>query len=253
MKSTILPPTSNISKNKIQDGSPNKHNQPECNHRPKRLFDKNIRRDHHRNYWRFRRRTWWHISRIKVAPLPTRQKNRTPGSKLGEDRMQTIYGGPAYKYLVPVDLGPYDTTIDGRASTMARFQAGVIHNCLNDNSLVYRGICNGTIKLIIYATGEDTVVPLRRWYIGFGNTTPQQMMEHLRTNMCVKTNIKEKEPFKTQGHAQEWDTSKNIITYFKEIENFKEKLDSGGITTSTAEMATSAVGRIYNISYFIED
>ena len=79
------------------------------------------------------------------------------------------------------------------------------------------------------------------------------MMEHLRTNMCVKTNIKEKEPFKTQGHAQEWDTSKNIITYFKEIENFKEKLDSGGITTSTAEMATSAVGRIYNISYFIED
>ena len=134
-----------------------------------------------------------------------------------------------------------------------RAEREATHNRLNANSLVYEGVCTGTNNLIIYAVGEAAMAHLKRRYIGFGDTTLQQMITHLRTNVCVKMNMKEKDAFKTQGYSKPWDTSKNIITYFKEIENFKEKLDSGGITTSTAEMATSAVGRIYNISYFIED
>ena len=66
-------------------------------------------------------------------------------------------------------------------------------------------------------------------------------------------NTKEKEAFKSQGYAWEWDTSKNIITYVKEIKNFREKLDSRGIVASTAEMATAAVARIYDNYYFSEE
>ena len=53
--------------------------------------------------------------------------------------------------------------------------------------------------------------------------------------------MEEKDLYKTQGYAKPWDTSKNIITYFKELENFNEKLEARGISTSIAEMATAAV------------
>ena len=66
-------------------------------------------------------------------------------------------------------------------------------------------------------------------------------------------NTKEKEYFKTQGYAWEWDSSKNIITYFKEIENFMEKIDSRSIVTSTAEMVTVAVARMYDSHYLLEE
>ena len=72
------------------------------------------------------------------------------------------------------------------------------------------------------------------------------MIHHLRTNLCVKMNTNEKEAFRTQGYAREWDTSKNIITYFKELENFKEKLDSRDIATSTGEMTIAAVAIMYD-------
>ena len=97
------------------------------------------------------------------------------------------------------------------------------------------------------------MAPLRERYIGFGDTTPQEMIAHLRTNVCIKINTKEKDVFKTSGYACQWDTTKDIITFFKEIENFKEKLDSRGITTSTAGMATVVVARIYGRNYFVED
>ena len=125
--------------------------------------------------------------------------------------MWTIYANSGYTYSVPIDQGPYDTTIAGNASTMVRSQAEAVHNRLNVNSLVYEGVCTGTNDLIIHAVGEDAVAPLKRRYIGFGDTTPQEMITHLRTNVCVKMNMKEKDSFKTQGYAEPWDTRKNII------------------------------------------
>ena len=65
--------------------------------------------------------------------------------------------------------------------------------------------------------------------------------------------MEEKDVLKTQGYAKPWDTSKNIVTYFKELENFKEKIESRGIATSTAEMAAAAVARMYDSSYFTEE
>ena len=52
---------------------------------------------------------------------------------------------------------------------------------------------------------------------------------------------------------REWDTSKNIITHCKDVRNFKKKLDLRGIAISAVEMATAAVARMYDSSYFIEE
>ena len=47
--------------------------------------------------------------------------------------------------------------------------------------------------------------------------------------------------------------SKNIITYFKELKNFKKKLDSRGIGTSTGEMVMAVVRKMYDSHYFLEE
>ena len=62
-------------------------------------------------------------------------------------------------------------------------------------------------------------------------------------------NTKKKDAFKTSFYAWQW----GIITYFKELENFKEKLDARNIVTSTAEMATATVARMYDVNYSMED
>ena len=138
------------------------------------------------------------LVKYKSHHFPQGQQIGHLGVLLGEEEMQTIYNNPEYTYVVPIYQGPYDTTIDGRASTMATSQAEAIHNRLNDNSLVYEGVCIGTIDLIIYVTCEDAVATLKEMYIGFGDMTPQQMIEHLRTNVCIKIDTKEKDAFKTQ-------------------------------------------------------
>ena len=122
-----------------------------------------------------------------------------------------------------------------------------------DKGLIYEGVCTSTTDLIIYAAGEDAVAPLKQRYIGFGDTTPQEMIAYLCTNVCIKMNIKEKDAFKTSGYACQWDTTKNIITSFKEIKSLKEKMDPRGIATSTAEIATTSVAIMYDNNYFVED
>ena len=52
---------------------------------------------------------------------------------------------------------------------------------------------------------------------------------------------------------RQWDTTKYIITYFKELENFKEMLDTRKIATSETEMATAAVIIMNGRRYFVED
>ena len=193
------------------------------------------------------------LVKCKSHHFPQGQKYGHLAVILGQERMRTIYADVAYTYDVPIDQGPYDTTIARNAGAGVRAEAEATHNRLNANSLVYEGVCTGTNDLIIYAVGEDAVAPLKKRYIGFGDTTPQEMITHLRTNVCVKMNMKEKDRYKTQGYAKPWDTSKNIITYFKELENFKEKLEARGIATSTAEMATAAVARMYDSNHFTEE
>ena len=145
--------------------------------------------------------------------------------------MQTIYNDPTYTKEVLINKGPYNTTITQNAVAGVRSEVEALHNRLNSNSLMYEGVCIGTIKLIIYATGEDAVVSIKQRYIGFGDTAPQEMMHHLRTNVCVRMNTMEKEAFKSQGYAREWDAKVNINTYFKELEDFEEKLEPQGIAT----------------------
>jgi len=92
--------------------------------------------------------------------------------------------------------------------------------------------------------------PLKKNYIGFGNTTPKEMIQFLQDKTAIKMNSKEMETFKKNGFAKAWNTTKHIATYFKYVEEFAEKLGARSIETSTKEQTMVAVARIYNSEYF---
>ena len=58
------------------------------------------------------------LVKCKSHDFPQGQKYGHLAVILGEDRMQTIYANPTCTYSVPIDQGPYNTTITGNASAM---------------------------------------------------------------------------------------------------------------------------------------
>ena len=89
------------------------------------------------------------LVKCKLHHFPQGQKYGHLAVILGQERMRTIYVDVAYTYAVPIDQGPYDTTIARNAGEGVRAQAEATHNRLNANSLVYEGVSTGTNDLII--------------------------------------------------------------------------------------------------------
>ncbi len=59
-------------------------------------------------------------------------------------------------------------------------------------------------KLILYAVGDDAVAPLKKQYIGFGNTTVLAMIDHLRLKMVIRMMTAQKYEYKMNGYNTPW-------------------------------------------------
>ena len=62
------------------------------------------------------------------------------------------------------------------------------HKIEQKNYRDYLSIEEAGKELIVYAVGDDAVAPLKKQYIGFGDTTVLQMIEHLRLKTAIKQN-----------------------------------------------------------------
>jgi hypothetical protein len=47
-------------------------------------------------------------------------------------------------------------------------------------------------ELILYAVGNDAVAPLKKQYIGFGDTTVLAMIDHLHLRMAIRMTTAQK-------------------------------------------------------------
>ena len=55
-----------------------------------------------------------------------------------------------------------------------------VHARNNENYEVYLRVEKGSKELIVYDVGEESLPhPLKKKYIGFGNTTPKEMIQFL--------------------------------------------------------------------------
>lgn len=127
------------------------------------------------------------------------------------------------------------------------------HKRKNESYEIYLGwsrrqVPHHLIIVIIYAVGDDVLAPLQEDWVEYGNTTCHAMIKHLRDNVCIKMTTVEKE--RTFASTQDtyikpWDTTQNIITYFKYLEDFQLSLEKHGI--STCDGRQSHGGRSKNV------
>ena len=157
-----------------------------------------------------------------------------------------------WEYEPPEELEEYDAA----AVTATVAQRAVIkaqHKRKYESLLTFTGVSVGAKELIIYAVGEEAVIALKARFIKYAKITPQQMIKHLRDKTCIKMTTLEKDRFKRQGYEAQWDVTKNIVLYWKALDQHTIRLASRGITTSDDEKVTAAVARMWESGFYTEE
>jgi hypothetical protein len=84
------------------------------------------------------------------------------------------------------------------ASTREQFVAQ--HNIKQKSYRDYLSVKEAGKELILYPVGNDAVAPLKKQYIGFGDTTVLKMIDHLRLKTAIRMTTAQKIEYKTSGY-----------------------------------------------------
>jgi hypothetical protein len=117
----------------------------------------------------------------------------------------------------------------------------------------YLGAKEAGKELVLYAAGDDALAPLKKLYIGFGDTTVLQIIDHLRLKTAIKMTTAQKHKYKTTGYNNPWDPTTSITAYFTQLDRFQVQLGDRGITTSNDEKTMAAGAQMWKSEMFTED
>ena len=126
------------------------------------------------------------------------------------------------------------------AATHKQFMAD--HKVKQKSYRDYLSVEEAGKELILYAGSDDAVAPLKKQYIGFGNTTLLARIDHLRLKMAIRMTTAQKHEYKMNGYNTPWDPTTSITAYFALLDCFQVSLGNRGITTRDAETTMAAGG-----------
>jgi hypothetical protein len=95
------------------------------------------------------------------------------------------------------------------------------HKILQKSYNDYLGIEEVGKELILYAVGDNALAPLKKLYIGFGDSTVLEMINHLRLKTAIKKTTAQKHKYKTMGYNNPWDPTTSITAYFTQLNRFQ--------------------------------
>jgi hypothetical protein len=104
----------------------------------------------------------------------------------------------------------------------------------------YLGIKEAGKELILYTLGDKALAPLKKLYIGFGDTTVLGMINHLRLKTAIKITTAQKHETRTSEYNNPWDPPTSITAYLTQLNCFQVSLGNPGIATSKEEKTMSA-------------
>ena len=164
------------------------------------------------------------------------QKYGHLASAIPESKYRLVIGSATWNHTVPTDPGAYstDALAAGTAAAM-REQFVVQHKIEQKSYRDYLSVEEAGKELILYAAGDDVVAPLKKQYIGFGDTTVLQMIDHLRLKTAIRMTTAQKFEYKTNGYNTPWDPTTSITAYFTQLDRFQVLLGDRGIATSDQE------------------
>jgi hypothetical protein len=127
------------------------------------------------------------------------------------------------------------------------------HKILQKSYNDYLGIKEAGKELILYAVGNDALAPLKKLYIGFGDSTVLEMINYLRLKTAIKMTTAQKHEYKTMGYNNPWDPTTSITAYFMQLNRFQVSLRDRGIATSEAKKTMAAGAQMWQSKMFTED
>ncbi len=108
-------------------------------------------------------------------------------------------------------------------------------------------------ELILHTVGDNAVTPLKKQYIGFGNTTVLVMIDHIHLKTAIRMTTAQKYEYKTNRYNTPWDPMMSITAYFTLLDCFQVLLGNCGIATSNKEKTMAAGAQMWQSEMFTED
>jgi len=182
------------------------------------------------------------------------QKYGHLASAIPEAKYRLVIGNATWTHSVPADPGAYSqAALVAGTSAAQREQLVAEHKILLKGYNDYLGAKEAGKELILYAAGDDALAPLKKLYIGFGDTSVLQMIDHLRQKTAIKMTTAQKHEYKTTGYNNPWDPTTSITAYFAQLDRFQVQLGDRGITTSDEEKTMAAGAQMWKSEMFTED
>jgi hypothetical protein len=117
----------------------------------------------------------------------------------------------------------------------------------------YLGIKEAGKDLILYAAGNDALAPLKKQYIGFGDSTVLSMINHLCQKTAIKMTTAQKQEYKATRYNNPWDPTTSITAYFTQLDRFQVSLSNRGIGTCDAEKTMAIGAQMWQSEMFTDD
>jgi hypothetical protein len=127
------------------------------------------------------------------------------------------------------------------------------HKILMKSYNDYLGIKEAGKDLILCAAGNDALAPLKKQYIGFGDSTVLSMIDHLCQKIAIKITTAQKHKYKVTGYNNPWDPTTSITAYFTQLDRFQVSLGNRCIATSDAKKTMAAGAQMWQSEMFVED
>jgi hypothetical protein len=114
------------------------------------------------------------------------QKYGHLASAIPKSKYRLIIGSATWTHMVSTNPGAYSAdalNAGNAAATSKHFVAQ--HKIKQKSYRDYLNVEEAGKELILYAVGNDAVAPLKKQYIGFGNTKVLAIINHLRLKMAI--------------------------------------------------------------------
>jgi hypothetical protein len=190
----------------------------------------------------------------KDPPLHSGTEVRPSGSGIPKSKYRLVIGNATWSHTVLTNPGAYsaDAFNSGNAAA-TRKQFMVQHKIKQKSYRDYLNVEEAGKELILYTISNKAVAPLKKQYIGFGNTTALAMINHLRLKTRIRMTTAQKYEYKMNGYNTPWDFTTSITVCFTLLNRFQVLLGDRRIATSIKEKTIAAGAQMCQLEMFIED
>ncbi len=132
-------------------------------------------------------------------------------------------------------------------------QLVTVHKILLKSYYDYLGVKETGKKIILYAVGNNALMPLKKQYISFRDLLVLAMIDPLSLKTAIRMTMVQKHKYKTTGYNNPWNPTTGIPAYLTQLNCLKVSLCDCGTSRSEAENAMKTGAQMWQSVMFTEE